>query len=453
MTEQTPYPGSQPLPSNDETYFLSLYKKAAADNLLDASATAQLASESMLMLSETVCRYTRCGSTSVPVEIARNLTASNFYVISLYLKTKPNQQAAINCLTGQSFTSLYDAGFAILMRKIDVARYFLALVKKTKLKTPNLAYNDTVDHGLDLFFREYNPEFAAHETPGSIDYQLIHPVFNLTGIEYILNYLQRLYYENLFCQKFDPKTIHHVMMSYHENYRELLDNLCLQIFKNALACGILNRNLTTLAFCYSDLFRLEEKWQAQGQNDILKQLQNESANLCRSLKIVKPSQQSYLKAALNEIVVSITNALKTDTLDKIFVPVKITPPRKKVQFDMGPKMDDRFFRAFLEEFNSCRFISDKLQLIKKDINSLADLNDLLLFGDITALEANAIFDLLKDVELAALARHHSLFEASEDSNLPPSEIRIRQQLEGYFLLLPQKRLDNIRLQSPSLTIV
>jgi hypothetical protein len=450
MNKQPSSLNSQTPPSNDEPYFLTLYHQAAASKLLDSSAAAQLATESMAMLSETVKRYTHRSSTSVPVEIARDLAVSNLYVISLYLKTLPGQKAAMAALTSQPFSALYDAGFAILKRKINVARYFLTLVKKTKLKTPNLAYNDTIDHGLDLFFTAYNLEFAAHETPGSIDYQLIHPVLDLTGIEYILSYLQRLYYENLFCQKFDPKTIHRLMMSYHKDYRELLDNLCLQVYKNALTCSLLNKEIPSLAFHHTDLFLLEETWQAKNQADLLEQLQTQNTALCQSLKIVKPSQKHYLEAALNEIAASILHALKTDTLEKVFVPIGTSPARKTVSFDMGIKMDDRFFREFLEEFNACRFNSDKLQLIKKDINALADLNDLLLLGEVTAPEAHAIFDLLKDVELGALAKLHSLFEALDDSDLSQAEIRYRQYLQSYLLALPQKRSDKIRFLSDSL---
>ena len=59
-------------------------------------------------------------------------------------------------------------------------------------------------------FKFYNPDYAAHEVMASIDYQLCNPVTDLTGVEFILKYLENLFIENEFCSYFDAEDIHHL---------------------------------------------------------------------------------------------------------------------------------------------------------------------------------------------------------------------------------------------------
>ena len=51
---------------------------------------------------------------------------------------------------------------------------------------------------LPLFFKLYDKKFAAHEISGSIDYPLYLEEINLSGVEFIAEYLRRISIEDRF---------------------------------------------------------------------------------------------------------------------------------------------------------------------------------------------------------------------------------------------------------------
>ena len=76
------------------------------------------------------------------------------------------------------------------------AKDLLQSVQNNCLVTDVLAYNDTLHGGLSLFFQSYDIDYGTHETQGSIDYPLSNDKMNLTGVDYMLSYLQKLQLEN-----------------------------------------------------------------------------------------------------------------------------------------------------------------------------------------------------------------------------------------------------------------
>ncbi|WP_026394151.1 DUF6179 domain-containing protein [Acetobacterium malicum] len=436
-----------------EFYFQSLLQEAYVKGALSPKESERVQRECLKLLADCTERFTRGQSSSVRVEIAQGIMASNLFTIGLYLKSLPDVDAVLFQIENEPIEKLYEYGFQVLKRKINVAHYFFNQVCKTKLETANHAYNITIGQGFKPFFESYEINFHAHEIPSDIDYQLIHPVTDLAGVEFVIKYLENLYYENLFCSYFDADIIHEVMSGYDPSYKNLLDNICAQVFQNALGCQLLSAPLPPLDFSPADLNRLDKKLRSHNQLELQTQLKSAAQELITDLELTNPTQKKYLLASLPQITTTVYQGLATHSLDKVFVP-RFNPNIKPIiHYNMGIKMDDKAYRELVTEFLSCRFFEDKLAIIKEQIKTLADMEDLLIASELESAEAAMIFALLEDIELAVLTTRHPLHPAIDAIDYSVSEVRMQQNLDAYLRALPRERLARILGMTTTIEVV
>ena len=435
-----------------EFYFQSLLQEAYVKGALSTKESERVQRECLKLLADCTERFTRGQSSSVRVEIAQSIMASSFFTIGIYLKSLPDVNAALFHIENEPIEKLYEYGLQVLKRKINVAHYFYNRVCKSKLKTANHAYNITIDQGFKPFFESYEINFHAHEIPSDIDYQLIDPVTDLAGVEFVIKYLENLYYENLFCSYFDADIIHEVMSGYDPTYKNLLDNICAQVFQNALGCQLLNAPWDSLDFSPADLNSLDKKLRSHNQIELQTQLKTAAQELITDLELTNPALKKYLIASLPKITTTVYQGLATHSLNKVFVP-RFNPNIKPiVHYNMGVKMDDKVYREVVTEFLSCRFFEDKLAIIKESIKTLADMEDLLIAGELEPTEAAKIFELLEDIELAVLTKRHPLHPAIEAIDFSASEIRMQQNLDAYMRTLPRNRLAKILSMTTTIAV-
>ncbi|PKM61323.1 MAG: hypothetical protein CVU99_03935 [Firmicutes bacterium HGW-Firmicutes-4] len=436
-----------------EFYFQSLLQEAYVKGTLSTKESERVQLECLKLLADCTERFTRGKSSSVRVEIAQGIMASNLFTIGIYLKSLPDVEAALFHIENEPIEKLYEYGLQVLKRKINVAKYFFNRVCKTKLKTANQAYNITIDHGFKPFFDNYEINFHAHEIPSDIDYQLIHPVTDLAGVEFVIKYLENLYYENLFCSYFDADIIDEVMSGYDEAYKDLLDNICAQVFQNALGCQLLSAPLPPLDISLVNLNALDKKLKSDHQAELHKQLKTAAQELIADLKLTNQSLKKYLLASLPKITVTVYQGLATHSLNKVFVPRYNPNIKPIVHYNMGIKMPDKAYRALVTEFLSCRFFEDKLAIIKEQIKTLADMEDLLIAGELESTEAAMVFDLLEDIELAVLTKRYPLHPAIDAIDYSASEVRMQQNLDAYLRILPRERLAQILGMTTTIEVV
>ncbi|WP_373484425.1 DUF6179 domain-containing protein [Acetobacterium sp.] len=436
-----------------EFYFQSLLQEAYVKGALSAKESERVQLECLKLLADCTERFTRGKSSSVRVEIAQGIMASNLFTIGIYLKSLPDVDAALFHIENEPIEKLYEYGYQVLKRKINVAHYFFNRVCKSKLKTANHAYNITIDQGFKPFFESYEINFHAHEIPSDIDYQLIHPVTDLAGVEFVIKYLENLYYENLFCSYFNADIIHEVMSGYDESYKNLLDNICAQVLQNALGCQILSAPLAPLDFSPADLNALDKKLKNHHQAELQRQLKTAAQELITDLELTNPSLKKYLIASLPKITTTVYKGLASHSLNMVFVPRYNPNIKPLVHYNMGIKMDDKAYREIITEFLSCRFFDDKLAIIKEHIKTLADMEDLLIAGELESAEAAMIFELLEDIELAVLTKRHPLHPAIDAIDFSASEIRMQQNLDAYMRTLPRDRLAKILSMTTAIEVV
>jgi hypothetical protein len=436
MTNIEKHSRIRPEALSGDSYLQSLLNEALTEGELDSGELEGIQMQVLRLLAAAVERYNRFESSSVPVEAAQAIAESIFYTTGLALKLMPIPSALASLKSGQIET-LYRDGCRIMQTKLHTARHLYRILQETKIQTENESYNATIE-GIQSFFELYNPDFEAHESPADIDYQLANPVQGLTGVEYMLQYLENLHLENQFCAMFDPKALHEVLIGYDAGYRDLLVNLFMQALQNALGCVLLQKDIMSLRIDSADIKKLQGMLQKH-MNGLPALLNRAAEQMIRGLAIENADLQKYIFQTLPELSARLRNAAVQNALD-LFFPLRC-PEAQAIRFSMGIKMENDKYRKMLDELSSCRYTQDRLSIIKEHIHSLADMEDLLSDGNFGEPDTFAVLDLLGDMEIAVLmSRHTSL----DTENLPEAEIRFLAYFQKYLQGMPAEKLKKLQ---------
>lgn len=355
------------------------------------------------MLADRTERYTMGDSSSVPIETAEELFKSIGFSIGLYMKAIDNHGVAL--LKTAEMQELLQAGWTEIEAQMDIGKALLQKVKDSAPQIDNISYHDTIA-GISDFFKKYNYRFFAHEIPGNVDYQLCHAVSKeLQGIEYINEYLRRLLIENEFCSCFDTETVILLLKSYCPDYQEMLINLYEPVATNAIGLALLNGDILALDIADCDRDALMHHFKRCTKAKTMKELKRAAEAVCRRLQVEDAPTSEYLKNAAIELYPRIEAAMKTNCLDGVFL--SIFCESVGTIFDMqlidGDMIDDDEMRELIDEIGSCRYVSDKIAIVKREIHCLRDLIEVLnvcFWAD----DCVALFDTLDNTELTLLKR-------------------------------------------------
>ncbi len=427
-----------------EFYFNAILHEAYACGLLSESDIENIQLQCISLLSYKCERYNMGESSSIKVETAESIMKSNFYTIGLYLKSLPDPDHAAVELKTVNVSELYERGRKIANTKLQAAKRFYDMVRENRIDTPNHSYNSTLsENGIGGFFKSYNLDYEAHDVPASIDYQLCNPVNDLTGVEFIQEYLENLYLENEFCKNFATENIHHLLYGYDESYEDLLINIFEQVLTAALGCSLVNRNIRELYIAEEDIQRLYDALDKNDNPSLMLRIDKAVKDIYEELKITDPLIQRYIENSLPKIAANIEKALNLNTLNKVFV-TSINPDLGPgIHFESSAKMDDEEYRRLIEELLSCRYSSDKLELIKEKVKSFDDLEDVLLDAWLEEEEFISLFNTLGDVEIAAMIKRHPFESDIQAVDLSEAEQALRLYLKNYVNGLPRNKREQI----------
>ena len=435
---------------SEEFYFQSFLQEAYEQAELSATEMESVQMQCLKLLADSTQRYNRGESSSVRIETAQGIMASNFYTMGLYLKSLPDLSSALQALKNEPVSELYHQGRGIINTKLHTAKHLYQLVRKTKIQSPNYTYNATIEEGVKIFFKQYNADYEAHEVPASIDYQLMNPVTGVAGVEYIVQYLRNLHLENLFCAEFDAAVIHEVMCGYDQGYKDLLVNIFGQALQNTLGCVLLNKDIVSLDLVPADLQVLETSLRNKTTGSIYAVLQRAADTVIKTLAITNSSLKAYIYAGLPEFASRVNLAANNGTLHILFTPRCRRVVKQAVRYDMGRKMDDGAYRDIVNEVLACRYFADKIQIIKENIKTLSDMEDIIMDGELSEAEAAAVFNLLDDVEIAVLIKRHPSRREIDAFDLSEAEIKWQRYLESYLQNMAEDRLKQIQRAVPDI---
>lgn len=365
----------------------------------------------MELLSKKCQDYNSGISNSIRTEIAESIMKSTFYTVNLYFKSIIIQEKDLESISMPNIFLADEKGRKIAEKEFQKAKQLYKFVQKSKIYNSNYSYNSTLSKdGLGIFFETYNSTYRAHETPASIDYQLCNPVVELTGVEYIKKYLENLYIENQFCKNFDDKNITNLLFGYSEEYEELLINIFQQVLVCAIGCILLRKDIRNLSLSQDDIVNLHNQLLLYDINELELIINQAVEEIMLFLNIKSKKIQSYIRLSTLEIISDINFALKNNSLDKVFVESIDSNSVQKNEFISSPKMPDEDYREFIEELRSCRYLSDKIAMIKEKIKSFDDLEELFLDGELSEKVINEITKNLQKVEIEELQKRKEIRE-------------------------------------------
>lgn len=426
-----------------EHYFESLLEQAYRSELLSDKQLEGIQHNCLSLLAKKVEQYNNGDSDSIRVEAAQSLLASIMFTIGLCLKAYPCPDDAVAELQNKSLANLFQKGREDVDRLIKATKLLHASLIGQLMETKNVFYNSTVVDGIKGFFKLYSPEFTAQEIHITADYPVHHRIEPLAGIEFIQKYLECLYFENLFCVQFSKVDLHHLLCGYREDYEELLFNIYEQVLTAALGCILSGRNVYRLALTPEDVEGLNTLFDGKKREAIAELLVEALDSLSGSMGLGNPLKD-YLRESLPQIAVSIENALQLKNLDRVFVVPRDLENNGKVIFSFGEKMENKTYRKVLEEIKQCPCLADKKAIIKNEIKSLADLEDILLDAELCEEEILGILSALNPGEIAALVKKYPLPFMLEQDGIRECERVLCGCLEKFLAALPQKQQDRMR---------
>lgn len=171
--------------------------------------------------------------------------------------------------------------------------------------------------------KKYDPDFKAQDMKITADYPLYNNLIGkLEGVEFIKEYLNSIYLENIFCKKFSEEKIKYLLYGYSHDYKELIINIFEIVLLEVIACKLVKRDIQDLSVSTAELNEIylmfEDKDTAEIEN-IINKIYKE---ICNELLLDNEELQRYIMKNLGSIVEIIVNAVKQNTLDKVFITQK-----------------------------------------------------------------------------------------------------------------------------------
>lgn len=263
-------------------------------------------------------RYVGGMSSSLPMEEMQSLAASALYQITFCLKEDGISDPAWSTMHAETLFYLQKRGIQKLNQKVKESQEHFHRIQRERIKIPQRAYQDTLMKGIPLFFSEYNLAYAAHEIPGSIDYQLSTPIVERGGILFIADYLRQLDLENQFCRKYSPVMIHQLMKAFDKQYESHLENHFEHVFLQALGKILLNQNPAALTLTAQDIERLDNLLLPMSACLLKQTLRAASQDLVRRFSADNEACFQLADQLILQALARIQNALAHQAIDKIW---------------------------------------------------------------------------------------------------------------------------------------
>lgn len=433
----------EPEKLDGERYFESLLEQVHRKGILSDSELERIQYECITLLADKTARYNAGESSSIRVEKAQEIMASNLFTISVRLKACPTPDDALSALQSESIADMYSKG----RRQIDImlasAKAMHSKLVRQLVSTPNVYYNSTVVDGIAGFFKLYKPDFAAQEIHITADYPTFKPMPQLNGIEFIRSYLNCLYYENMFCNKFSADTIHHLLSGYLDGYEEYLINIYEPVLLASLGCAITGNDVLHLDMTKAGATQLQNILTDAPPEDIATIMQ-EALNKLLTLLACPDGLFLYLQSCLPAIILKIKLAIQKQRLEGVFPIPNYSGDIPTISVSFGDKLGDEEYRRVIDEIRYADLSEEKIALIEKHIHSLADLGDTLLDSELTADEITLVLQKLTLIEVAALSKRHAVALEEDISSFDEQEQTLYSSLKSFMSSLPAPQQEFIK---------
>ncbi|MBN7575897.1 MULTISPECIES: DUF6179 domain-containing protein [Clostridium] len=429
-----------------EHYFQSLLQVLHSNDILNNKELENIQVQILDILRETANYYTKAESYSVRVEVAEQIMLSIYYTIGSFLKGKTSIKEQITLIKENAMKYLFSEGEKVLKIKIEESKELLKNVQKSKLKTSNYAYIDTIDYGIPLFFIEYDIRFAAHEMQGSIDYPLAIDEMELVGIEYINEYLRKIDFENQFCSHFDIYEIENLLKSFDKNSDHILINIFELVLTNYLGCMVLGKRGITLDITDTERRYLKNKLGELKEEEFNEVISMIVEGICQEFNINDINFINYINKTIYKIMPSIKKNIENNKLENTFITFK-NADESLIRYEDGESLENSRFKDITEEIRECDKVENKIQIIREEIHSLRDLVDVLGSDCIFDYEFIEIFKVLDDFEISLLLKYIPNDSVMDVDYGTESEKEWHEKLKEYLSMINEEKKSKIIAES------
>ena len=181
---------------SSEFYFQSLLEQGCSKGFFADGDVERLQYECLAFLAHKVERFNAGDSSSIRVEKAQEIMASNVFTIGLWLKTYQDPGDAITAIHNEPIAELYQKGRKRIDTMVADAKAIHSRMLGQHADSKNVFYRSTIVGGIKGFFKLYCPDFGAHEIHITADYPVCNTMPKLAGIEFIHAYLSAICCEN-----------------------------------------------------------------------------------------------------------------------------------------------------------------------------------------------------------------------------------------------------------------
>ena len=293
---------------DEKSYLKTLIEEAYKNQMVTDEDIKNMQIQIFELLDERVYKYNGTESSSIRKEIMEQINASNYYTISLYLKTFKNPDDAVNMLKIKGLKEAYYNGRKRIDRLLNIVKVMYIKVKQNKLKTKNTTYNNTILGGIQGFLKIYDPDFNAQDMKITADYPLYNNLIGkLEGVEFINEYVNSLYIENQFCNLFPSEKIEHLLNGYSPEYENLVINIFEIVLLEAIACKLVGRDVKDLELNECEFKQICEMFNGKSKVEIQTHIAKAYREIQEVLFPQNKELQKYIEKNLKTIVDIIAN--------------------------------------------------------------------------------------------------------------------------------------------------
>ena len=351
--------------------------------------------ELLPVLEKQIRRYTMGDSTSVSYNKARQLMGSIIYNINGAFEGKDMLMASGGISPQQAFEN----GLMKRKEKLKSARELYGEIVKNFCSYGNRCYMETVIKGMKAFFNCYSLEFDALNNIITLDYPLVAEISKLQGIDLIYEYLKAIQLEQRFLSRFQPEAVETILYAYDKEYRENIFNICRIVLRNSL--GMLIAGGSPFVPITNEAPSCIEKDNAGKSKIQLQQLlEDKLESLIKKEYGNESGMYSYLHGDIEDLVFEFTAAMERGSIEEVFPVYRAAGENLKWYEDDTPMKDEKL-RSLLDELRDCRYIEDKLAMIRENVKSLEDLKEIIR-ESFEENEYGAVLELLSKEEIHRL---------------------------------------------------
>lgn len=337
-------------------------------------------------------------SSSVPAELADELLDGIGYCIDQAIKSASTLDESAQMLKNQSVMALYEQGITHLIQLEKACVALLSRVQATRLETENLAYQSLLNNTFPAFLHDWKTSSFYHDFEIVTEYPLaIEPIES--GLPGIHACLSALALENRFCAKFSPKSIQSLLVGYAHEHRVSPADAYVNLFTITLQNCLLNRLLGQegLELTLDDRLQLENLLSSLESHERTNRIMQCANQLLQNLNFEHLKLEDYVRAAVDSFVNQL-NAAKGN-LNELCV---VTPAEHTLIHTDGERLDNDAFKLIADEVMLAETAQEKVNLLRRELRSLADLTDLLASGSIFEDEFEPLYSLMSPITLALL---------------------------------------------------